>query len=120
MKKVKNIVKNKTTRSQSKKENVTFIQNEVKTSFNLGKNLIFLLKLITFPFYYIYILLFKIPTDGPAQFLGFLRFVFFVSIGMFLEQHHRFEFFIKDCSKANNWIGGLSEVVIATHKCESK
>lgn len=31
---------------------------------------------------------------------------------MFLEQHHRLDFFIKDYAEKNNWMSGISETII--------
>lgn len=89
------------------------MKSTTKHSVNLKKILIFLLKLITFPFYCIYLFLFKIPTEGPAKFVGFCRFSIFVTLSVLMTQNHKFEYFIKNNIESNDWFPISSNIILA-------
>lgn len=89
------------------------MKSTIKKSVNLKKVLMFLFKLITFPFYCVYLFLFKIPTDGPAKIVGFCRFSIFVTLSILMTQNHKFEFFIKNFIKSNEWFPISSNVILA-------
>ena len=89
------------------------MKSTTKQSVNLSKVLMFLFKLITFPFYCVYLFLFKIPTDGPAKIVGFCRFSIFVTLSILITQNHKFEYFIKNLIESNEWFPISSNVILA-------
>ena len=93
MKKAENIKTTKTTKA-TKSSSVKIkaprkprtIKQEVKieeSRFSVKLFLWWTFKIITFPFYIIYLWLFKIPTEGPMWFLGLVRFAFFITVGLY-------------------------------------
>ncbi len=82
------------------------IEKEVsdKQSVSFGRILTFIFKVITLPLYTIYVFLFKIPTDGPAPLVGLLRFVFFLSIGMYADEHRQLENFVRQFEDNHTWM----------------
>lgn len=64
---------------KSKSKNIKKTETEKSLSFN--DIFFYISRGITFPFYLIYLLLFKVP-DVPSYFVGFLRFSFFVFAGI--------------------------------------
>jgi hypothetical protein len=112
----KKLVKNTTTKRKSTKK-TQFVQqkNFVKEPISFGRVLTFVFKVITLPLYMVYLLLFKIPNDGPAYVVGFLRFVFFSTVAYYSEQNHRLDSFIKDYAISHNWISGLAETLLGIY-----
>jgi hypothetical protein len=106
--------KSKTSR-KTRKPRVVAQETPVKETISLGRALIFIFKVITLPFYMIYVLFFKIPTEGPAPIVGLLRFIIFAFVGYFLEQHHRIDYFVKDYATAHNWMSGLAETILGVY-----
>ena len=85
----------------------------IKKTISVSIILTFILKLITFPFYVIYLFLFKIPTDGPAYVVGFLRFCLFVTLSVFMTKNNDFEHFLKHFIEQNSWIPISAEFILA-------
>jgi hypothetical protein len=116
MEKVKKTTKSTTTKRKSvKKPRAKVQESPVKETVSFGRVLTIILKVITLPLYMVYVLLFKIPTDGPAPIVGFLRFALFLFVGYYLEQHHRIDYFVKDYATAHNWFSGLAETILGAY-----
>ena len=106
------VVKKRKPSVKNKQSKVVLESYPAENSFSFGRMLIFIFKVITLPLYMVYVLLFKIPTDGPASIVGLLRFVFFAIVGYYSEQHHRLDSFVKDYALSHNWFSGLAETLL--------
>lgn len=120
MKKTAKLTKVKTKVITPRKPRVKKAKTEEKNetpsfSFNVKLFLWWTFKIVTFPLYMVYLLLFKIPTDGPAPLVGFLRFVFFVIVGINLNEHHRFDRFIENLTESYVWIPFSSTAILGIY-----
>lgn len=101
---MKTTAKSPETKRKTKKSNVIVQETAtVKETVSFGYILMRIFKIVTLPLYMIYVLLFKIPTDGPAPMVGFLRFSFFVFIGM-NTYGVRFEHMVNDYTQTQSWL----------------
>ncbi len=86
------------------KSNSVEQEQKIEKSFSFIKILTFIFKVITFPLYVVYLFVFKIPTDGPAYFIGFLRFVLFVTLSVFMTNTNEFYNFIENFIETHKFI----------------
>ena len=86
-----------------KKSIIEEVDETPSFSFRVKLFLWWTFKIVTFPLYMVYLLLFKIPTDGPAPLVGLLRFAFFVTVGL-NASGIRFEHAVKDYAEIHYWL----------------
>jgi len=89
---MKNQSNNTKKRKSVKKPLKVLVAEPEKNSISFGYILSVPFRIVTFPFYMIYLLLFKVP-DVPTSIVGILRFPFFVLISL---QHRAVEIFINN------------------------
>ena len=94
-------------RKSTKKPLKVLVAEPTRSSVSFRYILSLPFRIITFPFYMIYLLLFKIP-DVPTHVVGILRFSFFVWISL---QHRAIEMFVNDSPMNYNvpvWLPSLA------------
>ncbi|HWY33293.1 MAG TPA: hypothetical protein VNX68_01525 [Nitrosopumilaceae archaeon] len=96
-------VKAKAKRKIKKKSHIAGVETVNNKSVSIRDVFMFIFKLITFPFYVIYLFLFKIPTDGPAYAVGLLRFVFFVTLSVYTS-NFQFKHILEGIVESQTWI----------------
>ncbi len=110
MEKIKKVAKK--TKKPTKKTKIIQQENFVKKPISFGRVLTFVFKVITLPLYMVYLLLFKIPSDGPAYVVGFFRFTLFVSLSILMTNSYSFEYFIDNFISSHNWVPISSSTVL--------
>jgi len=109
---MKNQSNNTKKRKSVKKPLKVLVSEPEKSSISFGYILSLPFRIVTFPFYMIYLLLFKVP-DVPTSIVGILRFPVFVFISL---QHRAIEIFINNSPDSYNvpkWAPSLIFGVIA-------
>ena len=106
------VVKKRKPSVKNKQSKVVLESYPAENSFSFGRMLIFIFKVITLPLYMVYVLLFKIPTDGPAPIVGLLRFSFFVTLSILMTNSHKFQHFIDNFVSSHNWIPISSATIL--------
>lgn len=95
---MKNQSNNTKKRKSVKKPLKVLVAEPEKNSISLGYILSLPFRIVTFPFFMIYLLLFKVP-DVPTSIVGILRFSFFVWVTL---QHRAIEIFVNDSPVSYN------------------
>lgn len=96
----------KSTKTKSKTPINPRVVQEIKEekSYSFMIILWWIFKIITLPLYMVYLLLFKIPTDGPAYLVGLARFVFFMFIMSYSTEHFRAEHYMDNFALTHTWM----------------